>query len=220
MGTNTGTDLPLPKPDFLSQSPVFTLREESRKEATRFSRGGRSLRGFVKQLFQVGRRSSASSDVPPIRGQPQFQGRPKSWSDSRVAPWSESEDAAFERVRRWSGTRSSSGEQVHQNHGAKGAPGDRPVLKTCASATRSDFSDALTIALEEVPNNNAGCSERQGATSEVESALSVCAGARPSAMLFAFASVESWGRSAGEKGTEHYGAGYHTAHLVAVVCKM
>ena len=201
-----------------------------------------------------------TSAAPPMRGQPQLRGQAvKPWSGSRVTPRLENEDAAsppqldwgrlnaaqpnslerspaqaaFERVRRWSGT----GEQVHPNHAAEGASGDRPVFKTTASA-RSDFSDASTIALEKVPNNDA-CSERTAATIEVEAALRECAGAcscvlgtcscvgqhgdaprrrQSSAMLLAFASVEDWGRSAGENGTDHYGAGYHTR--VEVVCDM
>ena len=31
----------------------------------------------------------------------------------------------------------------------------------------------------------------------------------PSDMLLAFAAVQSWGRSSQQRGTEHYGAGYH-----------
>ena len=86
----------------------------------------------------------------------------------------------------------------------------------------SDFSDALTLPHEEVPDTNADPTaadiSEEVANNQVESTVSDCAGALPSEMLHAFASVESWGRSAGEKGTDHYGAGYHTR--VAVVCGM
>ena len=152
----------------------------------------------------------------------------------RVTPISESEDA-LEQVRNWSPMRStwktmfggkktlprsSSSEKIHLNHGTEGALGDGALLRTTDSIN-SSFSDALTMPHEEVPNTDldtsiSGISE--AASDEVESALSDCARSPTSAMLLAFASVQSWGRSAGEKGTDHYGAGYHTRN--AAVCKM
>ena len=160
--------------------------------------------------------------------------------DGYASPWLVNEDVPMRRNRSWSGLssmssslktifggkktlpRSSSSNHVHPNHESEGACGDRPVFMTTNSATASDFSDALTIPHEEVPDTEAdpaaADTSEEAANNEVETAVSYCAGAPPSEMLHAFASVESWGRSAGEKGTDHYGAGYHTR--AAVVCEM
>jgi len=95
--------------------------------------------------------------------------------------------------------------------GIHGAEDDDLMLRT-SNSIASSFSDALTLP-DDLPNTEldssiSGISE--AASEEAESAVSECGGAAPSAMLQAFASVQSWGRSAGEKGTDHYGAGYHT----------
>ena len=161
--------------------------------------------------------------------------------DGYASPWLVNEDVPMRRNRSWSGLssmgsslktlfggkktlpRSSSSNQICPNHESESAWGDRPVFMTTNSATPSDFSDALTIQHEEVPDTEvdpaaANISE-EVANNEVESAVSDCAGAPPSEMLHAFASVESWGRSAGEKGTDHYGAGYQTRVGVSAKCE-
>ena len=126
-------------------------------------------------------------------------------------------------------SRSSSSE-----HGTAGTRGDETFSRTTTSS--SGFSDALTVTHEEVDDGGVYSSSRgapvrvdstianevdstiadfqdqAAASDEVESALSDCA-SPPSAMLLAFASVESWGGSAGAKGTDHYGAGYHKVAL-------
>ena len=103
-------------------------------------------------------------------------------------------------------------------HGTEGTRGAATFAKATTSATWSSqfsgFSDALTVTHEEVANEVdsaiADFNDQEAANNEVETVLRDCA-SPPSPMLLAFASVESWGGSAGAKGTDHYGAGYHKA---------
>ena len=99
--------------------------------------------------------------------------------------------------------------QVAPNVALEGSPAFNAVFITSNSLTASDFSDALTdSSISDIAA--VADTSQEAASDEVECAVSDCGGAAPSAMLQAFASVQSWGRSAGEKGTDHYGAGYHT----------
>ncbi|KAJ1483970.1 hypothetical protein T484DRAFT_1746804 [Baffinella frigidus] len=103
--------------------------------------------------------------------------------------------------------------------GAESSSGELVFFETTVSATSSSDSDAFTIEHGSVADSEVDLTHEdlthedlRHAEDEVESALRDCE-APPSEMLLAFASVQSWGRSDNEYGTEHYGAGYNTVQV-------